>query len=62
MIAQKVQLRKFPGGLVVKIPGFQCGDPGSIPDKGTEILQAQQHDQKNKSSASPTLGQKTAGE
>lgn len=56
MIAQKVQLRKFPGGLVVKIPGFQCGDPGSIPDKGTEILQAQQHDQKNKSSASPTLG------
>ena len=54
--------REFPSGLVVKIPGFQCGDPGSIPDKGTEILQSQQHDQKNKSSASPALGWKTTEE
>ena len=29
--------REFPGGLVVKIPGFHCLRPGSICGWGTEI-------------------------
>ena len=33
-------LCEFPGGLVVRIPGFPCHDPGSIPGQGTEIPQA----------------------
>lgn len=26
----KMKNRKFPGGLVVRIPGFHCCDPGSV--------------------------------
>ena len=37
--------RKFPGSLVVKTLGFHFCDPGSIPDQGTEILQATQSGQ-----------------
>ena len=33
-------LRAFPGGLVVRILGFHCCGPGSIPGRGTEILQS----------------------
>ena len=29
--------REFPGGLVVRIQGFHCCIPGSIPGLGTEI-------------------------
>ena len=25
---------EFPGGLVVRIPGFHCGGPGSTPQGG----------------------------
>ena len=39
----KVNYREFPGGLVVRIPGFLCHGPGLIPGWGTEILQATQH-------------------
>ena len=28
---------EFPGGLVVRIPGFHCRGPGSIPGRGIEI-------------------------
>ena len=28
--------REFPGGLVVRIPGFHCRGPGSVPGQGTE--------------------------
>ena len=35
-----------PGGLVVGIPGFHCCGQGSIPDQGTEVVQAVQRDQK----------------
>ena len=38
----------FPGGLVVRISGFQCRGPGSIPSQETEIPQAMQHGRKNK--------------
>ena len=38
--------RKFPSRLVVRILGFHCHDPGSIPDWGTEILQDAWHTQK----------------
>ena len=31
--------REFPGGLVVRIPGFHCNGPGSISGQGTEIPQ-----------------------
>ena len=31
---------EFPGGLVVRIPGFHCCSLGSIPDGGAEIPQA----------------------
>ena len=45
---KKEREREFPGGLVVRIPGFHCGGPGSIPGQGTEILQATRHGQKKK--------------
>ena len=32
--------REFPGGPVVRIPGSQCFDQGSIPGQATEIPQA----------------------
>ena len=28
------KIRDFPGGLVVRIPGFQCSGLGPIPDQG----------------------------
>ena len=45
-LSHKNYRREFPGGLVIRIPGFHCRDPGSIPDRGTEIPQASQHGQK----------------
>ena len=30
----------FPGGLVIRIPGFHCRGPGSVPHWGTEVRQA----------------------
>ena len=48
-VLQKVKNREFSGGLVVRIPGFPCHAPRSIPGRGTEILQAQcGQKQKNK--------------
>ena len=38
-------LGEFYGGLVVRIPGCHYSGPGSIPDWGTEILQAAQRSQ-----------------
>ena len=35
----KHEIKEFPGGLVIRIPGFQCHGPGSIPGEGTEIPQ-----------------------
>ena len=40
--------REFPGGLVVRIPGFHCRGLVSIPDWGTETPQAMWHGLKNK--------------
>ena len=37
---------EFPDGLILKIWGFHCHGPGSIPGRGTEILKAMQHGQK----------------
>ena len=34
--------REFPGGIVVRIPGFHCHGPGSISGWGTKVLQATQ--------------------
>ena len=36
---------EFPGGLVVRILGFNCHGPDSIPGWGTEIQQAMWHGQ-----------------
>ena len=36
----KSQLREFPGGSVVRTPCSHCQGPGSIPGRGTKILQA----------------------
>ena len=33
---------EFPGSPVVRILGFHCGAPGSIPGWGTQIPQAEQ--------------------
>ena len=38
----KMELGEFPGGLVVRIPGFHCRGPGSILGQRTEIPQATQ--------------------
>ena len=48
MIGQQYSSREFPGGLVVRIPGFHCCGLGSIPGWGTEILQAMWGGQKTK--------------
>ena len=31
---------KFPGGLMVRVLGFHCSGQGSVPGRGTEIVQA----------------------
>ena len=31
---------KFPGGLMVRVLGFHCNGPDSVPGGGTEIVQA----------------------
>ena len=33
---------------MVRVLGFHCCGPGSVPGQGTEILQAAQHSQKKK--------------
>ena len=46
-VRDKKQRRwEFPGGLVIGIPGFHCCGLGSVPGRGTEILQAMQCSQK----------------
>ena len=40
--------QEFPGGLVVRIPGFHYHGPGLYPDQATEILKAVQCGQKEK--------------
>ena len=37
----KKVLQGFPGGLVVRIPGFHCCGPGSIPGQGISIHKPQ---------------------
>ena len=39
---------EFPGGLVVRIPGFHCHGPGSVTGRGTETLQALWYNNNNK--------------
>ena len=46
--ATEKENRDFPGGLVVRIPGFHWRGPGSIPSWGAEIPQAAQCNQKTK--------------
>ena len=44
---KRTNLGELPGGLVVRILGFYCHDPGSIPGGG-KFLQAVWFDQKKK--------------
>ena len=44
----KHYLWEFPGGLMVRIPGFHCHGSSSVSGQGTEIPQAAWHDQKKK--------------
>ena len=37
MIYRSGEIGGFPGGLTVKILGFHCHGPGSIPGRGTEM-------------------------
>ena len=37
---------EFPGGLVVRTLRFHCRGQGSVPGRGTKILQAARHGQK----------------
>ena len=43
---RKQPYSEFPGGPVVRIPGFLCCDPASVPGQGAEILQAEWCSQK----------------
>ena len=47
-ISESRKEREFPGGLVVRILGFNCCGPGSIPCLETEVLQGAWHSQKKK--------------
>lgn len=38
----------WPGGLVVRAPGFHCHDPGPLPGQGAETLQASWYRNKTK--------------
>ena len=44
---------EFPGDLAVRILGFHCRGPDSVPHWGTEIPQAVQHSQKKKKNFLP---------
>ena len=46
--ATEKENRDFPGGLVVRILGFHCYGPVSVPGQGTELLQATWCSQKEK--------------
>ena len=46
LIVLRVIYREFPGGLLVRILGFNCCGPGSIPGRGPETLQVMQCCQK----------------
>ena len=39
---EQITTLEFPGGLQVRILGFHCHSPGSIPGQGTEIPQTKQ--------------------
>ena len=39
---------------MVRIPGFHCCGPGSIPGQGTEIPQAMEHSQKKQTNKKKT--------
>ena len=45
---KNVDSGEFLGGLVVRILGFHCRDPGSVPGQGTEIPQAAKCGQKKR--------------
>ena len=40
-LPQALKTREFPGGLVVRIPSFHSGGPGSVPGPGI-ILHVEQ--------------------
>ena len=46
-------LKEFSGGLVVKIPGFHCHGPYSIPGQGTEFPKAAWYGQQSNKISSP---------
>lgn len=48
VVKQNGYLREFPGDPEVRICTFTASGAGSIPRRGTEILQAAQHSQKEK--------------
>ena len=37
------EVGEVPDGLVVRTPDFHCHDPGSVPEKATEILPAMRY-------------------
>ena len=41
-------MKEFSCGLMVRTSGDHCHGPNSVPDCGTEILQAVQHSKKKK--------------
>ena len=41
-------MKEFSCGLMVRTSGAHCHGPNSVPDCGTEILQAVQHSKKKK--------------
>ena len=43
-----IKNREFPGGLVLRILGFHCHGPVSVPGQGTEIPQATQQNKQKK--------------
>ena len=48
------KIRESPGGLVVRVLGFHCRGPGSIPGLGSEMLQAPWHGQTKKQNPQKT--------
>ena len=57
---KRTNLGELPGGLVVRILGFYCHDPGSIPGGG-KFLQAVWFDQKKKKKKNPLIWDSSGG-
>ena len=52
---------KFPGGLMVRVLGFHCSGQGSVPGRGTEIVQAKKRKEDKEWKKNNSIKKKKSG-